>query len=184
MAGVVRNASIIDLCYVRLTSYAFTWAACVIVDFADIETGSLEEKHKRDHFTQLVGACLVSRAACDWVHDHCVAVMLFVAVSTAHPAAAEMIFFACIRKWVADPLTLKISCVRVAQILSSREKLNCSHKGPLSSPVLELNETRSRRLKASNRSTCASLLFVRGAVCNAVGVTHQDPQCSCSLLFI
>uniref|UniRef100_A0AAR2K232 THO complex subunit 2 n=1 Tax=Pygocentrus nattereri TaxID=42514 RepID=A0AAR2K232_PYGNA len=24
----------------------------------DIETGSLEEKHKRDHFTQLVGACL------------------------------------------------------------------------------------------------------------------------------
>ncbi len=146
MAGVVRNASIIDLCYVRLTSYAFTWAACVIVDFADIETGSLEEKHKRDHFTQLVGACLVSRAACDWVHDHCVAVMLFVAVSTAHTAAAEMIFFACIRKWVADPLTLKISCVRVAQILSSREKLNCSHKGPLSSPVLELNETRSRRL--------------------------------------
>ncbi|TSL89846.1 THO complex subunit 2 [Bagarius yarrelli] len=26
----------------------------------DIETGCLEEKHKRDHFTQLVGACLVS----------------------------------------------------------------------------------------------------------------------------
>lgn len=38
------------------------------------------------------------------------------------------------------------SCVRVAQILSSREKLNYCHNGPLSSPVLELNETRSRRL--------------------------------------
>lgn len=27
--------------------------------FTDIETGALEEKNKRDHYTQLVGACLV-----------------------------------------------------------------------------------------------------------------------------
>ncbi|XP_076877166.1 THO complex subunit 2-like [Brachyhypopomus gauderio] len=32
----------------------------------DIETACLEEKHKRDHFTQLVGACLVS-APCSLV---------------------------------------------------------------------------------------------------------------------
>lgn len=25
----------------------------------DLETGALEEKNKRDHYTQLVGACLV-----------------------------------------------------------------------------------------------------------------------------
>lgn len=27
--------------------------------FTDLETGALEEKNKRDHYTQLVGACLV-----------------------------------------------------------------------------------------------------------------------------
>lgn len=27
--------------------------------FPDIETGAMEEKNKRDHYTQLVGACLV-----------------------------------------------------------------------------------------------------------------------------
>lgn len=36
---------------------------------ADIETGSLEEKNKREHFTQLVGACLVSVVAL--VLRHC-----------------------------------------------------------------------------------------------------------------
>lgn len=30
---------------------------------ADIETSALEEKNRRDHYTQLVGACLV-RIAC------------------------------------------------------------------------------------------------------------------------
>jgi len=30
---------------------------CLVV--ADIETSALEEKHKREHYTQLVGACLV-----------------------------------------------------------------------------------------------------------------------------
>lgn len=28
--------------------------------FTDLETSALEEKNKRDHYTQLVGACLVS----------------------------------------------------------------------------------------------------------------------------
>lgn len=27
--------------------------------WTDLETGSLEEKNKRDHYTQLVGSCLV-----------------------------------------------------------------------------------------------------------------------------
>lgn len=30
-----------------------------IIFLTDIETSALEEKHKRDHYTQLVGACLV-----------------------------------------------------------------------------------------------------------------------------
>lgn len=29
------------------------------LNFADIETSALEEKNRRDHYTQLVGACLV-----------------------------------------------------------------------------------------------------------------------------
>lgn len=30
-----------------------------MIFFTDLETGALEEKNKRDHYTQLVGACLV-----------------------------------------------------------------------------------------------------------------------------
>lgn len=30
---------------------------------ADLETSALEEKNKRDHYTQLVGACLVGHVS-------------------------------------------------------------------------------------------------------------------------
>ena len=46
--------------------YSILYYSNVIVIFyllflTDLETGALEEKNKRDHYTQLVGACLVGR---------------------------------------------------------------------------------------------------------------------------
>lgn len=59
---VLLSLAFIRIATKRRNSLKFTNKNCFfpLSSFVDIETGCLEEKNKRDHFTQLVLACLVS----------------------------------------------------------------------------------------------------------------------------